>query len=119
MNIYDKRIYVSVIKLTMHMKYRIFFDDKITDFSHVFFRGGGTSRPSSLFLYIYVYLLMLTWLPETVVHMFFRAQKRALFPLSGRKFRSNSIYISNPFRYVMLLLTLDLQHSVAPLFMHG
>jgi len=36
MNIYDKRIYVSVIKLTMHMKYRIFFDDKITDFSPCF-----------------------------------------------------------------------------------
>jgi len=39
---------------------------------NVFLHGGGSSRPSSYF-YIYVYLLMLTWLPKTVVHMFIRA----------------------------------------------
>jgi len=52
MNIYDKRNYVLVIKLTMHMRYRIFLMIKLQISRHLFLRGGGSSRPSSLFLYL-------------------------------------------------------------------
>jgi len=42
---------------------------------NVFLHGGGSSRLVGLavYFYIYVYLLMLTWLPKPVVHMFFCA----------------------------------------------
>jgi len=71
-NIYDKWIYVAIIKLTMQIRYRRILTIKLLISRNVFLQVGGSSKPSSLF-YIYVYLLMLTWLPKTVVHMFFLA----------------------------------------------
>jgi len=64
-------MYISVIKLTMQIRYRI-LTIKLLISRNVFLHEGGSSKPSSLF-YIYVYLLLLTWLPKTVVRMFFRA----------------------------------------------
>jgi len=68
MNIYDKRIYVSVIKLTMHMRSRIFLTINywfLAMFSSVEAEVVGLA----VYFFIYVYLLMLTWLPEMVVYM--------------------------------------------------
>jgi len=56
MNIYDKQIYVSVIKLMMHTRYRMFLTIKLLISRHVFLRGGGNSRPSSLFLYLCLFV---------------------------------------------------------------
>jgi len=70
MNIYDKWISVSVIKLMMQMRYRIFLTIKLLISHNVFLHGGGSSMPSSLF-YIYDYLLLFTWYYKLVVHMYF------------------------------------------------
>jgi len=117
-NIYDKWIYVSVIKLTMKIRYRRILTIKLLISANVFLRGGGSSKPSSLFLCLCLFV---------DVHVVTRngcsyvlsCVKRALFPLSGRKFHNHSIHISYPFWHVMLLLIIDLQQSVAPLFTHG
>jgi len=70
-NIYDnKRICVSFIKLMMQITYRRILMIKLLLSRNVFLHGGRSSKLSSLF-YIYVYLLMTTWLPETVIRMFF------------------------------------------------
>ena len=74
-NIHDKWNYVSVIKLKMQIRYRRYrkiLTIRLLISCNVFLHGGRSSRPGSL-CNIYVYLLMLTWLPKTVVHMFFRA----------------------------------------------
>jgi len=60
-----------IIKLTMQIRYRRILTIKLLTSGNVFLHGGGSSKPSTLFLYIC--LLMLTWLPKTVVHMFFCA----------------------------------------------
>jgi len=48
-NIYDKWSYVSVIKLTMQIRYRRILTIKLLISRNVFLHGGGSSRPSSLF----------------------------------------------------------------------
>jgi len=66
-NIYYKWIYVSVIKLTMERRYRRILTIKFLISRNVFRHGGGSNKPSSLFLYYFyicVYLLTLTWLPK-------------------------------------------------------
>jgi len=50
-NIYDKWIYVSVIKLTMQIRYRGILTIKLPISRNVFLHGGGSSKRSSLFLY--------------------------------------------------------------------
>jgi len=102
--------------------------DKIADFAQCFPPFEAEVVSIVVYIYIYVYLLTLTWLPKTggsyllsrpdsslryrryINHLL--TYLRSLFPLSGRKFRNHSIRISNPFQYVMLLLTMDLQQSM-------
>jgi len=55
----------------MQIRYMRILMIKLLISCNVFLRGGGSSKPSSFFN-IYVYLLMLTWLPKMVVRMFFR-----------------------------------------------
>ena len=55
-NIYDKWSYVSVIKLTMQIGYRRILTIKLLISRNVFFHGGGSSRPSSLFLYLCLFV---------------------------------------------------------------
>jgi len=52
-NIYDKWIYVSVIKLTVtiQIRYRRILTIKLLISRNVFLHGSGSSKPSSLFLY--------------------------------------------------------------------
>jgi len=52
------------------MRYRIFLTIKLLISRHVFLRGGEVI---GIAVYIYVYLLLFTWLTEMTVHMFFRA----------------------------------------------
>ena len=77
---------------------------------NVFRHGRRSSKPSGLFLYLCLFVDVDM---VTKKLLFICSFVRALFPLSGRKFRNHSIHISNPFRYVMLLLTVDLQQSIA------
>ena len=113
-NIYDKWIYVSVIKLMMQIRYRTILTIKLLFSRNVFLHEGGSTKLSSLFLYLclFVDVGMVT---RNGCSYVLSCGKRALFPLSGRKFRNHSIHISSPFRYVMLLLTVDLQQSMAQL----
>jgi len=55
-NIYDKWIYVSVIKLTMKIRYRRILTIKLLISANVFLHGGGSSKPSSLFLYLCLFV---------------------------------------------------------------
>jgi len=61
-NIYYKWIYVSVIKLTMEIRYRRILTIKLLISRNVFRHGGGSSKPSSLFLYpcLFVDVYMVT-----------------------------------------------------------
>ena len=112
-NIYDKWSYVSVIKLTMQIRYRRILAIQLLISRNVILRGGRISKLSSLFLYLCLFVDVDMVTKKTVVHMFLHTEKCALFPLSGRKFCNHSIHISTPFRYnVMLLLTVDLQQSM-------
>ena len=51
-NTYDKWIYVSVIKLTIQIRYRRILKIKLLISRNVFLCGGENSKPSSLFLYL-------------------------------------------------------------------
>jgi len=55
-NIYDKWSYVSVIKLTMQIRYRRILTIKLLISCNVFLHGDGSSRPSSLFLYLCLFV---------------------------------------------------------------
>jgi len=55
-NIYDKWSYVSVIKLTMQIRYRRILTIKLLISHSVFLHRGGSSRPSSLFLYLCLFV---------------------------------------------------------------
>ena len=55
-NIYDKWSYVSVIKLTMQIRYRRILTIKLLISRYVFLHGGGSSKPSSLFLYLCLFV---------------------------------------------------------------
>jgi len=55
-NIYDKWIYVSVIKLMMQIRYRRILMIKLPISLDVFLHGGGSSKPSSLFLYLCLFV---------------------------------------------------------------
>jgi len=48
--------FISVIKQMMHMRYRIFVTIKLLISRHVFLHGGGSRRPSSLFLYLCLFV---------------------------------------------------------------
>ena len=55
-NIYDKWVYVSVIKLMMQIRYRRILMIKLPISRNVFLHEGGSSRPSSLFLYVCLFV---------------------------------------------------------------
>ena len=55
-NIYDKWSYVSVIKLTMQIRYMRILTIKLLISCNVFLHGGRSSRPSSLFLYLCLFV---------------------------------------------------------------
>jgi len=55
-SIYDKRSYVSVIKLTMQIRYRRILTIKLLISHYVFLHGGGSSKPSSLFVYLCLFV---------------------------------------------------------------
>jgi len=55
-NINDKWIHVSVIKLTMQIRYRIILTIKLLISHNVFLHGGRSSKPSSLFLYLCLFV---------------------------------------------------------------
>ena len=55
-NIHDKRSYVSVIKLTMQIRYRRILTIKLLILCNVFLHGGGSSKPSSLFSYLCLFV---------------------------------------------------------------
>jgi len=55
-NIYDKWIYVSVIKLTMQIRYGRVLTIKLLISRNVFLHGGRSSKPSSLFLYLCLFV---------------------------------------------------------------
>ena len=119
MNICNKWINVLVIKLTMHMRYGIFLMIKLLISRHVFLSGGGSSRPSSLFfISVFICWCWHGYQKQVFIYSFVHKNVRCLFTLSGRKVHNHSIHISNPLRYVMLLLTVDLQQSMTPLFTH-
>jgi len=46
----------SVIKLTMQVRYRRILTIKLLTLRNVFLHGGGSSRPSSLFLYLCLFV---------------------------------------------------------------
>ena len=62
-NIYDKLIYVSVIKLTMQRRYRRILTIKLLILRNVSYMEMEIVS-LVVYFYIYVYLLMLTWLPK-------------------------------------------------------
>jgi len=62
-NIYDKLIYVSVIKLTMQKRYRRILTIKLLILRNVSYMEVEIVS-LVVYFYIYVYLLMLTWLPK-------------------------------------------------------
>ena len=55
-NMYEKWIYASVIKLTMQIRYRRILMIKLLISRNVFLHGGGSSKPSSLFLYLCLFV---------------------------------------------------------------
>jgi len=55
-NIYDKWIYVSAIKLTMQIRYRRILTINLLISCNVFLHGGGSSKRSSLFLYLCLFV---------------------------------------------------------------
>jgi len=55
-NIYDKWSYVSVIKLMMEIRYRRILTIKLLISCNVFLHGGGSSKPSSLFVYLCLFV---------------------------------------------------------------
>jgi len=55
-NVYDKWSYVSDIKLTMEITYRRILTIKLMISHNVFLHGRGSSRPSSLFLYLRLFV---------------------------------------------------------------
>jgi len=55
-NICDKWSYVSVIKLTMQIRHRRILMIKLLTSRNIFLHGGGSSRPSSLFLYLCLFV---------------------------------------------------------------
>ena len=48
--------YVSVIKLMMHIRYRRILTIKLLISCNVFLLGRGSSKPSSLFLYLCIFV---------------------------------------------------------------
>jgi len=55
-NIYDKWSYVSVIKLKMQIRYRRIMTIKLLILRNVFLHRGRSSKPSSLFLYLCLFV---------------------------------------------------------------
>ena len=55
-NIYDQWSYVSFIKLTMQIRYRRTSTIELLISCNVFLHWGGSSKPSSLFLYLCLFV---------------------------------------------------------------
>jgi len=116
-NIYDKWTYVLVIKLTMQIRYSRILTIKLLISRNVFLHGGRNSRPSSLFLYLCLFVDVDMVTKNGCLYVL-SCIKTCVFSTVWQKFRNHSIHVSNPFWYVMLLLTVDLQQSMTHAWRH-
>jgi len=88
-HIYDKWSFVSVIKLTMQIRYRRILTIKLLISRNVFLHAGGSSRPSNLFLYLCLFVDV-DMVNKNGCSYVLSCVKCALCLLSGRKFRNHS-----------------------------
>ena len=68
----------------------------------------------AVYFYIYVYLLMLTWLPKNSCLCVLSCVKTCVVSTLWQEIPQSFDPHLQPFRYVMLLLTVDLQNILGP-----
>jgi len=117
-NIYDKWSYVLVIKLTMQITYRRILTIKLLILRNVFLHGGGSSKPSSLFLYLCLFVDVDMVIKNGCSYVLSCAKTCVVSTVWQEIPQSFDPHLQ-PFWYVMLLLTVDLQQSMTHGWRHS
>jgi len=102
----------------MRIRYRRILAIKLLTSRIVFLHGGARCKPNSLFLYLCLFVDV-DMVTKNGCSYVLSCVKTCVVSTVWQEIPQSFNPHPDPFRYVMLLLTVDLQQSMAQLFTHG